>query len=177
MIKEMEFVDAVRFAKAYQCYFRPEFSDNWISSSDFTWTSRFGVPLEDDRGIIRYLQLEPFVTDAKRWEFLLSDELYNKIQKRNREMDKAKVKAVSEASTKQFPSPVRLCDLKSGDKFRLADDVNKGLYCVLGKDYDGMISISNFEEHPDSNYYKIRPGALVYKTDKNGEIIDATSEV
>lgn len=177
MIKEMEFVDAVRFAKAYQCYFRPEFSDNWISSSDFTWTSRFGVPLEDDRGIIRYLQLEPFVTDAKRWEFLLSDELYGKIQKRVQKMNEAKTETVNEASTEQFPSPVRLCNLKSKDMFRLADDVHKGLYCILGKDWDGQISVSNFEESPDSNYYKFRPNTLVYKTDKSGEIVDATSEV
>ena len=47
MIKEMEFTDAVRFAKACKCYFRPEFSDNWISSSDFAWVSRYGVPVKD----------------------------------------------------------------------------------------------------------------------------------
>ena len=177
MIKEIEFTDAARFAKACRCYFRPEFSDNWISSSDFTWVSRYGVPVKDMYDSIRYVKLDPSITTAKRWKFLISDEMYGRIQKRIQEMNKAKAETVSETSAEQFPSPVRLCDLKSGDKFRLADDVNKGLYCVLGKDYDGMISVSNFEEHPDSNYYKIRPGALVYKTDKNGEIVDATSEV
>ena len=177
MIKEMEFTDAVRFAKACQCYFRPEFSDNWISSSDFTWVSRYGVPVKDMYDSIRYVKLDPSITTAKRWEFLISDELYGKIQKRIQEMNEAKVETVNETSTEQFPSPVRLCDLKSKDMFRLADDVHKGLYCILGKDRDGQISVSNFEESPDSNYYKFRPNTLVYKTDKSGEIVDATSEV
>ena len=177
MIKEMEFTDAVRFAKACQCYFRPEFSDNWISSSDFTWVSRYGVPVKDIYDSIRYVNLDPSITTAKRWEFLISDELYGKIQKRIQEMNKEKVETVSKASTEQFPSPVRLCDLKSKDMFRLADDVHSGWYCVLGNDWDGRISVSNFEENPDSNYYQFRQNILVYKTDKNGEIVDATSEV
>ena len=92
-------------------------------------------------------------------------------------MNKSKIETVSKASTEQFPSPVRLCDLKSKDMFRLADDVHSGWYCVLGKDWDGRISVSNFEENPDSNYYQFKPNTLVYKTDKNGEIVDATSEV
>ena len=177
MIKEMEFTDAVRFAKACKCYFRPEFSDNWISSSDFTWVSRYGVPVKDMYDSIRYVKLDPSITTAKRWEFLISDELYDKIQKRIQEMNKSKVETVSKASTEQFHSPVRLCDLKSSDMFRLADDVHSGWYCVLGKDLDGRISVSNFEENPDSNYYQFKPNTLVYKTDKNGEIVDATSEV
>ena len=173
MIKEMEFTDAVRFAKTCKCYFRPEFSDNWISSSDFTWVSRYGVPVKDMYDSIRYIKLDPSITTAKRWEFLISDELYGKIQKRIQEMNKEN----SKSSTEQFPSPVRLCDLKSKDMFRLADDVHSGWYCVLGKDLDGKISVSNFEENPDSNYYQFKPNTLVYKTDKNGEIVDATSEV
>lgn len=176
MIKEMDFVDAVRFAKTYQCYFRPEFSDNWISL-DFYWTSRFGVPVEDDRGIIRYVKLDPYVTGAKRWEFFISDELYDKVQKRNQELEKADEKTVGKISVEQFPSPVRLCDLKYGDMFRLADDVYKGLYCNYGQNPTGMISVVNFEEHPDSNHYSFESNTLVYKADKNGEIIDATSEV
>ena len=173
MIKEMEFTDAARFAKACRCHFRPEFSDNWISSSDFTWVSRYGIPLKDMYDSIRYVKLDPSITTAKRWEFLISDELYGKIQKRIQEMNKEN----SKASTEKFPSPVRLCDLKNKDMFRLADDVHSGWYCVLGKDLDGKISVSNFEENPDSNYYQFKPNTLVYKTDKNGEIVDATSEV
>lgn len=173
MIKEMEFIDAVRLAKACQCYFRPEFSDNWISSSDFTCVSRYGVHVKDVYDSIRYIKLDPSIITTKRWEFLISDELYGKIQKRIQEMDKAKVETISKESTEKFPSPVRLCDLKSNDIFRLADDVHKGLYCILGKDLDGKISVSNFEEH----HYRFKPNTLVYKTDKNGEIIDATSEI
>ena len=103
MIKEMEFTDASRFAKACRCYFRPEFSDNWISSSDFTWVSRYGIPVKDMYGSIRYVKLDPSITTAKRWEFLISDEMYCKIQKRVQEMNengkKQVVKTWSRAST------------------------------------------------------------------------------
>ena len=96
MMKEMEFTDAVRFAKACKCYFRPEFSDNWISSSDFTWVSRYGVPVKDMYDSIRYVKLDPSITTAKRWEFLISDELYGKIQKRIQEMNNENSKASTE---------------------------------------------------------------------------------
>lgn len=175
MIKEMGFADAVQFAKAYNCYFRPEFSDNWISL-DFLWTSRYGVPIKDNCGSIRYIKLDPSITTATRWEFLISDEMYEKFSVVKKELKESKV--VKEcAKVEQFPSPVRLCDIKYGDMFRLADDVYKGLYCNYGQNPTGMISVVNFEEHPDSNHYSFKSNTLVYKADKNGEIIDATSEV
>lgn len=175
MIKEMDFVDAVRLAKALDVYFRPEFSDNWISQ-DFYWVSRWGVPAEDNHGVIRYVKLDPYVTTAKRWEFLIADELYNKVQERIKN-EKNENSSSIEAPVEQFPSPVRLCDLKYGDMFRLADDVNGGWYCTYGQNPTGMISVVNFEESPDSYHYSFKSNTLVYKTDKNGEIVDATSEV
>lgn len=177
MIKEMEFTDAVRFAKACQCCFRPEFSDNWISSSDFTWVSRYGVPVKDMYDSIRYIKLDPSITTAKRWEFLISDELYNKIQNRIQEMNKAKIETVSKASTEQFPSPVRLCTLKNGDMFKLANDTNNGWYCNFGWGYDRYIHCANYCKNPDDYSDFFAPNTLVYKTDKNGEIVGATSEV
>lgn len=172
MIKEMGFIEALQFAKTLKCYFRPEFHDNWISPDDLSWVSQYGVPVENDRGATQYVTLFPWIFSETRWEFKFSDKMYDKIKKM-REQKNAK----EDLSAEQFPSPVRLCDLKSKDMFRLADDVHSGWYCILGKDWDGKISVSNLEEHPDSNYYHFRPSTLVYKTDKNGEIIDATSEI
>lgn len=178
MIKEMEFIEALQFAKVLKCYFRPEFHDNWISPDDLSWVSQYGVPVENDHGVTQYVTLFPWITSENRWEFKFNEELYKKIEKMREQKNAGKSESKDEIqSVEQFPSPVRLCDLKSKDMFRLADDVHKGLYCILGKDWDGRISVSNFEEHPDSNYYKFRPNILVYKTDKNGGIVDATSEV
>lgn len=172
MIKEMGFIEALQFAKTLKCYFRPEFHDNWISPDDLSWVSQYGVPVENDRSATQYVTLFPWILSETRWEFKFSDKMYDKVKKM-REQKNAK----DDSPAEQFPFPVRLCSLNNGDMFKLANDVNGGWYCKFGLGYDGKIHCADYHKNPDDNSNFFAPNILVYKTNKNGEIVDAASEV